>query len=212
MAWQRSTGKTITLFLLLSCVGLPAAWAWRDRLAFEVGYAYAYGNFHGVSLPRDDTLAEYWLRKAAEGGHPRAQYMLGLLHAHGWGTEHDDVLAVQWFKLAAAHDYAPAAFHLAWMYHKGEGVAADRQRALRLMRQAAGLDMAAAQLALGRFHEKGEGVPADAVQAMQWYRMAEDTSRRNPHRFDNASIAEQADYACKRLAALARQNATAPGR
>lgn len=201
MSWQRPTSKTLTtLFLLLACMGSAAAWNWRARIEFELGYAFAQGNFHGVSLLRDDARAAYWLRLAAKENHPRAQYMLGLLHAHGWGVKKDDALAEQWFNLAVRRDYAPAAFHLAWMYQKGDGVAVDRQRALRLMQQAAGQDMAAAQLAVGRFYENGDGVASDTVRAMQWYRMAADTARRRPERFGNAHIAARAADARDRLA------------
>jgi TPR repeat protein len=208
MSWLRPSGKTLTLFLLMACVGLAATPIWRGQIAFEFGYAYAQGNFHGLLLSRDDAKAAYWLRLAATENHPRAQYMLGLLHAHGWGVKQDDALAEQWFNLAAHQDYAPAAFHLAWMYHKGEGVAADMKRSLRLMQLATDQDMAAAQLALGRFYESGEGVTKDTVLAMQWYRRAADTARRRPERFDNAHFATQASAARDRLARqIVQQNA-----
>ncbi|MDD5389028.1 MAG: tetratricopeptide repeat protein [Gallionellaceae bacterium] len=178
--------------LLLACVALLSAALLRDRIAFELGYAYAHGDFHGWTLTRDDTQAVAWLTRAAELGHARSQYLLGLSYSRGRGVRQDDAEAERWFDLAASQSYAPACFHLAWMLHKGEGVAHDEARAQRLMAQAAGLGMSAASLALGRFHERGEGVEKDAVAALHWYTQAVESSHLHPELFDNAHFAEQA--------------------
>jgi TPR repeat protein len=185
--------------LLLVCTALLAAW--QDKVAFELGYAYAHGSFHGWTLARDDAKAATWLRRAAEAGHARAQYLLGLSYSRGRGVVQDDAEAERWFSRAASQAYAPACFHLAWMAHKGEGVAHDAARAQRLMAQAAGLGMSAAGLALGRFHELGEGVERDAVAALKWYTQAADSSRLHPELYDNARFAERAVAARDRLRA-----------
>jgi uncharacterized protein len=192
--WPRS------LALLLVCAALLAAA--RDRIAFELGYAYAQGHFHGWTLARDDARAAYWLRQAAERGHARARYLLGLSYSRGWGVKQDDAAAEYWFDLAAKQAFAPACYHLAWMLHKGEGVAHDEIRAQRLMAQAAGLGMSAAALALGRFHERGESVTRDAGAALKWYTLAADSSRLHPELFDNARLAAQAVAARERMRAL----------
>ncbi|MDO9225211.1 MAG: tetratricopeptide repeat protein [Pseudomonadota bacterium] len=147
--WYRRLG------LVLLLVG--ALFVWRDRIAFELGYAYANGDFHGWTLARDDDKAAVWLRRAAEAGHARARYMLGLSYSRGWGVRRDDAEAERWFNLAADQGYAQACFHLAWMYHKGEGVARDEDRAQRLMARAAELGMADAALALARFRRDAAG-------------------------------------------------------
>lgn len=187
------------LALLLVCVALLTATLMRDRIAFELGYAYAYGDFHGWSLTRDDTKAAVWLRRAAESGHARSQYLLGLNYSRGWGVKQDDAEAERWFNLATSQAYAPACFHLAWMLHKGEGVAHDEIRARQLMAQAAGLGMSAASLALGQFHERGEGVNKDAAEALRWYAQASESSRLHPELFDNAHFADQAMAARERM-------------
>lgn len=188
-----------TLALLLVCVALLTIW--RDQVAFELGYAYAQGNFHGWALARDEMKATAWLRHAAEAGHARSQYMLGLSYSRGRGVKQDDAEAERWFNLAAGQAYGPACFHLAWMLHKGEGVAHDEARAQRLMAQAAGLGMSAASLALGRFHERGEGVEQDVAVALQWYTQAADSSRLHPDWFDNTHFADQAVAARERMRA-----------
>lgn len=176
----------------------------RDRLAFELGYAYEYGNFHGWRVARDPVKAATWLRRAAEAGHARAQYLLGLELSRGWGVAQDDATAQRWFSRAADQAYAPACFHLAWLLHKGEGVAHDEARAQRLMAQAAGLGMSSAALALGRFHELGEGVSKDAGAALKWYSLAVDSSRLHPDLFDNARFADRANASHERLRAPIR--------
>jgi len=51
-----------------------------------------------------------WLCRAADQGHPDAQYRLGLLHQHGnEGVSHDPVRAYMWYRLAAANGHYPAA-------------------------------------------------------------------------------------------------------
>jgi len=187
------------LTLLLLCAALLTATLMRERIAFELGYAYAQGDFHGWSLTRDDAKAAVWLRRAAESGHARSQYMLGLSYSRGWGMKRDDTEAERWFNLATSQAYAPACFHLAWMLHKGEGVTHDEARAQRLMAQAAGLGMSAASLALGRFHERGEGVEKDAAEALRWYAQASESSRLHPELFDNAHFADQAMAARERM-------------
>lgn len=186
---------------------------WPD-IQFELGYAYENGNFHGWApgFVPDYRKAVYWLGRAAQANHPRAQYTLGILHAHGWGVPRDDVRAVEWFTRSALNGYGPACYHLGWMYHKGDDVPQDDDRATRLMEQAASQGMAAAHLALGRFHERGEGVSADAVQALKWYVLAVHFARSRPGLFDNAAFAKRAQAAHDALAARMNPSSNEQGR
>ena len=43
-----------------------------------------------------------WFRKAAEQGHPKAQYNLGVIYAKGRGITKDMDEAKKWYSLAAA--------------------------------------------------------------------------------------------------------------
>lgn len=186
---------------------------WPD-LQFELGYAYENGNFHGwpPGFAQDYQKAAHWLGRAAQANHPRAQYMLGILHAHGWGVPRDGARAVEWFTRSARNGYGPACYHLGWMYHKGGGVPRDDARAIRLLEQAAGQGMAAAHLALGRFHERGDGVSADAVQALKWCAMAVHFARSRPGLFDNAAFAERAQAAHDALASRMDPSSVEQGR
>ena len=172
------------------------------EIQFELGYAYENGNFHGAppGFAKDYRKAAYWLGRAAQANHPRAQFMLGILYAHGWGVPKDSARSVEWFTRSARNGYGPACYHLGWMHHKGDGVPRNDDRAIRLLEQAASQGMAAAQLALGRFYERGEGVSTDAVQALKWYALAVHFYRSRPDLFDNAAFAERAQAACDALA------------
>lgn len=187
---------------LALCGAVAVGVARWPNIQFELGYAYENGHFHGwvPGFTRDDRKAFYWLSRAAQANHPRAQYRLGILNAHGWGVPRDRIQAIEWFTRSARNGYAPACYHLGWMVHKGEDMPRDDARAVRLLEQAARQGMAAAHLALGRFHERGEGVPADTAQAFKWYTLAVHFARSRPGLFDNAVFAGRAQAAHDALA------------
>ncbi len=195
----RMAGWVVALAL---CGAVAMGVARRHDIQFELGYAYENGQFHGWTpgFAQDYRKAFHWLSLAAQANHPRAQYMLGILHAQGWGAPRDSTRAVEWFTQSARNGYAPACFHLGWMAHKGDDVPQDDARSIRLMQQAAGQGMAAAQLALGRFYERGEGVTADPAQALKWYAQAVRLAGSRPELFDNAAFYERAQAAHDALA------------
>ena len=57
-----------------------------------------YGKGEGVE--RDDVEAFHWYRKAAESGHPNAQFNLGVIYAKGRGVPANIEEAKIWYKLA----------------------------------------------------------------------------------------------------------------
>lgn len=69
---------------------------------------------HREAVPR--------LRALAEQGYPRAQLLLGRLHAGGGGVARSDREAVRWYKAAAERGLAEAQYALGTMYVDGRGV------------------------------------------------------------------------------------------
>jgi uncharacterized protein len=61
-----------------------------------------YANGEGV--PKDDTEAMKWSRKAADRGNAAAQLNLGLMYAKGLGVPQDFVQAYMWLNLSGAHN------------------------------------------------------------------------------------------------------------
>jgi hypothetical protein len=83
-------------------------------------------------------------RKAAEGGHAKAQFWLGISYARGKGVAEDAVAAVELFKKAAAQGLAIAQSVLGVSYEQGEGVSQDFMAAAAWFAKAAAQDFAGA--------------------------------------------------------------------
>jgi len=83
----------------------------------------------------EKALAE--LRKAAELGHPEAQYKLGLAFEQGNGLARDYVKAHNWYQAASELGHPDAQFRLGRMYARGRGVRKDKFEAGRWYRLAA---------------------------------------------------------------------------
>lgn len=71
-------------------------------------FARGENYFHGTYSPRDLGEAVHWYRRAAEVGHPGAQYVLGTLYLEGTGVRVDRAAAISWLQLAARQGHADA--------------------------------------------------------------------------------------------------------
>ena len=80
---------------------------------------------HGRGVPRDDTEAVKWYRKAAEQGDAYTQSNLGIMYAKGEGVPQDNAEAVKWFRKAAEQGDAEVQYSLGTMYANGRGVPQD---------------------------------------------------------------------------------------
>ena len=63
---------------------------------FSLGELY----FHGRGVPSSYGLAIEWYTKAANQGHPVAQYFLGQINKEGWGVTENQIEAYKWLMLA----------------------------------------------------------------------------------------------------------------
>ena len=68
----------------------------------------------------DDPDRLKWLRAAADGGYPPAQYDLGCRYADGYEVELDGAEAERWMLLAADQGLAQAMYALNRLYAEGE--------------------------------------------------------------------------------------------
>jgi TPR repeat protein len=66
-----------------------------------------------------------WYRKAADQGHPDAQFNLGLCYAKGIGVLKDEVEGVKWLRKSAEQGKPIAQFLLGVAYELGKGVLKD---------------------------------------------------------------------------------------
>jgi TPR repeat protein len=115
----------ILLGVWLCCTG----WAWAAD--FDTAYrAYQAGDYREAY--RD-------FRHLANGGHTRAQHLLGLLYLNGQGVGKATERAIDWLKRSAESGYYLAAVELGQIYGSGRGVAMDSEEAARWIRLAARL-------------------------------------------------------------------------
>jgi TPR repeat protein len=129
-----------------------------------------YGNGRGV--PRDDSEAEKWYRKAAEQGHVEAQ--LRVAFQYQYGSSKDYAGAAKWYRKAAEQGNANAQNTLGIMYNDGQGVPQDYAEAAKWYRKAAEQGSEVGQVNLANKYYDGQGVPQDYTEAARWYRMAAD--------------------------------------
>ena len=123
-------------------------------------------------------------RQAAEQGHARAQYKLGLSYDEGRGVPQDDAQAAHWFRQAAEQGDAEAQYKLGVMYDEGriiphlysKGFRWGREpqadaEAVRWYRRAAEQEHAKAQYNLALMLRMG-AVRPDYAEAIRWYHRA----------------------------------------
>ena len=88
-------------------------------------------------LEKNYTEGVRWLRKAAEQGHAKAQFSLGITYQRGLGVEENSSEAVKWWLKAAELGDAKAQFYAGHAYEEGFGIGKDVAEAMRWYRKAA---------------------------------------------------------------------------
>ncbi|KAG0052883.1 hypothetical protein BGZ89_003060 [Linnemannia elongata] len=124
----------------------------------------------GREVHQDYQAAMNWYVKAAEQGHTRAQYNLGLLCRQGLvGIPQDHSKAFEWFLKAALQGYAEAQAEVSQAYTNGAGVPKDNIKAMEWSIKAAENGHAERQHYMGAAYEKGHGVPQSDSRSFEWY-------------------------------------------
>tara|TARA_R110000868_G_scaffold1844_11_gene14634 strand:+ start:15645 stop:16307 length:663 start_codon:yes stop_codon:yes gene_type:complete len=172
----------LTAFMLNAAVAQPAnygdAMRWYEREAkkgsaraqFLLGMLYERGvPGHGKDLAKAHT----WFLKAAEQGHPMAQYKVGASFHFGTGVTADRAQAVSWYRRAAGNGVAEAQHNLAHLLLNGTGTARSPDEAARWYGEAARHGFGPSQLALGYLYLQGIAVGKDPAEAWAWFRAAE---------------------------------------
>jgi TPR repeat protein len=142
----------------------------KGEITAEEALAASYEN--GYCFSKDERLAAYWYRKAAELGNARVQNTLGSLYENGKGVPRDYRQAAFWYRKAADQGDMDAQNNLANMYADGEGFIQDYAQAVYWYQKAAGEGQENAELQLGQLYDLGHGVPQNYEQAGYWYRKA----------------------------------------
>ena len=119
----------------------------------------------GRGMQTDAIGAAGMVREAAEKGHPRAQYAMGLRAT-------DPRTAAEWFRKSAEKGYPPAQSRYGDCLFSGSGVERNAREAVTWYARAAERGDARGQRALGYCYDSGDGVREDSAKAVALYRSA----------------------------------------
>jgi localization factor PodJL len=142
----------------------------RGGIAGDLALGLDYLN--GTHTAKNPVQAARWLRLAAQGGEPNAQYWYGTLFERGLGVKSDSDLAFQWYKSAAIQGNRRAIYNVAIAYAVGRGTARDMTLAADWFKRAADLGYVDAEYNLAVLYERGDGVPQSLSDAYKWYAIA----------------------------------------
>ena len=132
----------------------------------SLGDCYDYGR--GVSV--NWRKAAEWYQKAAEQGHAKAQYKLGIYY--GKGAVKDYAEMIKLYHKSADQGYAAAQYSLGFCYAKGQVVTRNYTEAVKWLRKAAEQGQSDAQYNLGKCYAEGNGVTRNLVEAYKWFNLS----------------------------------------
>jgi len=118
--------RLLTMMLVLMlCM---AAGAQSAKELYAEGKAFYDAEQYDKAVPK--------LKVAADKGHRKAQYRLGMCYKEGYSVAKDRKKAVDLFMKSAKQGYAKAQYQLGRAYMKGKGVAADQAKAKSWLKKA----------------------------------------------------------------------------
>jgi hypothetical protein len=156
--------KLKTTLLLLAMIISTTAFAQSAEKLYTAGKKLYDAEQYEQAFPK--------LKAAADKGHKKAQYRVGLCYDKGRGVTEDDAKAVAWYQKAVDQGYAKAQYQLGKCYKNGEGIAKDEKKAVELFMLAAKQDNGDAQYQLAKCYLKGKGVAKDEAKAKAWLKKA----------------------------------------
>ena len=135
-------------------------------------YQQALVRLGAPEAEQDYATANRLFEQAAEQGHRKAQYFLGMAYHVGRGVRQSYPRARYWLEQAAYQGDANAQHHLGDIYLNGWGVAPDPAWAAMWYGRSAQQGLAAAQFSLGVCYSSGLGVPKQPLRARGWLGLA----------------------------------------
>ena len=156
--------------LVLAWLALAPAQVEADREADELYEEAVRRHASSTPMRRFERYA-----RAAEAGHPAAQYNVAMMYANGEAVNVDYQQSVYWFTKSAGQQFAPSQYRLGELYWFGMGgLPADPRAATRLFEAAAEQGDPDACLNLAVVLASGDATPADAERARAMLDCAED--------------------------------------
>jgi uncharacterized protein len=131
VGWMYQLGKGVAM-------DKQAAIGWYKKAA-DKGHLSSQNNLCAAYLEQKafaDALP--WCEKAAGQQHPRAQFLLAMMHYNGQGTAKDAARSAGWLTKSAEQGYAASEYKLGIFYSNGVGVKRDLVEAKKYLERAAG--------------------------------------------------------------------------
>jgi len=163
----------------------------NDELALKL-YHEAAAQGHKVSyialsqiyedgsngVEKNNEIAAYWYRKAADNGSAFAQWRLAKMLQEGLGVDQSDAEARLWYGKSAGQGNLFAQTSLAIMHRDGVGGPPDEKLALQLFLESAHAGEHNAQFEVGRIYLLGlHGVPQSQKEAESWFNKSNERRR-----------------------------------
>lgn len=150
--------------------------AQEHRMSYVVLSQIYEDGSNGVE--KDEAVAAYWYRKAADKGSAFAQFQLAKMLQKGRGVEKNDVEARLWYGKSADNGFLFAKTNLAIMLRDGIGGPADEDLALQFFLETAHAGESNAQYEIGRIYLLGlHGVLPDQKVAESWFKKSNERRR-----------------------------------
>lgn len=161
--------------------GLRAVSDLNRRVAAETGQAqeqYELGQAYltGQGVEKDEEKALLWFARAADNGHPDAQYIMGVneLEASGEDSQRRRD-AYSLLESAADQGQSDAMKLIAKAYYEGDAVSRDLAWSSRWYGKLAEGGSPDAQFILASRFLTGEGLPKSHARSYEWLLIAEDS-------------------------------------
>jgi len=121
----------------------------NSEVLYQLGDLYYELDFYEDSVE--------FFSKAADSGHIKAMYMLGIMYINGLGLNKDFKKGISMIhKTADEHDCVDALYYLGHEYYHGLDVEKDRQKGLKYLTKAAEQECSAAMWELSRHYRYDE--------------------------------------------------------
>ncbi|MCR4553655.1 MAG: sel1 repeat family protein [Succinivibrionaceae bacterium] len=134
----------------------------------EAQYLYAY-LVYSQKIPNvDQRLSVLYFQQAAAQNDPRAQFMLGVIHAQGkLGLDKDEKEAFKYYKSSADNGFARAQVEVSKCYSLGLGVKADEKEAVKYLQMAVEQGDLMAKYILGIMYYRGLDIEKNVDKAIE---------------------------------------------
>jgi len=152
------------------------AWAYHSGIGVSKNEAKAYDLWVDAAIGGHVNSFRF-LQIAADAGHARGQFYLGLSYQQGIGTPVDISKAIQLFHLSAEQNYVDAQCRLGILYSEGElGIERDTEVAIQWFKLAAAQNDTIARSQIAFCLVAGDGIQQNKDEAARiWKELTQET-------------------------------------